>query len=65
MTRRAFLHDLYGLGASLGSVALTSLLSETAGAGTANSSRPHHAAPPAKRCIFLYMEGGPSPLDFS
>ena len=64
MSRRKFLHDLYGLGASLGSVALTSLLSETATAATAATApRPHHTNPPAKHCIFLYMEGGPSHLD--
>ena len=63
VTRRNFLHDLYGLGASLGSVALTSLLSETAGAGGDFSRRPHQAPAPARHCIFLYMEGGPSHLD--
>jgi len=62
MSRRTFLHDLYGLGASLGSVALTSMLSETA-AATATAPRPHHANAPARHCIFLYMEGGPSHLD--
>jgi len=61
VTRRAFLHNLYDLGASLGSVALTSLLSETSAAAT--SAGPHHANAPAKHCIFLYMEGGPSHLD--
>ncbi|MCG8599416.1 MAG: DUF1501 domain-containing protein [Verrucomicrobiales bacterium] len=47
---------LYGLGAGVGSVALTSLLQ---GAG---SGKVHHAAK-AKRCIFLMMEGGPSHID--
>lgn len=51
--RREF---LYGLGAGVGSVALTSLLQ---GAG---SGKVHHAAK-AKRCIFLMMEGGPSHID--
>ncbi|WP_182865438.1 DUF1501 domain-containing protein [Stieleria mannarensis] len=47
---------LYGLGAGLGSVALTSLLHAEQG------QRTHHQAK-AKRCIFLMMEGGPSHLD--
>lgn len=46
---------LFGLGAGLGSVALSSLLS-------AEEKQPHHAAK-AKRCIFLMMEGGPSHID--
>lgn len=50
---------MYGLGASMGSLAFTSLLraeSESTGSG------PHLPAK-AKRCIFLMMEGGPSHLD--
>ncbi|MCS7465708.1 DUF1501 domain-containing protein [Stieleria sp. ICT_E10.1] len=47
---------LYGLGAGLGSVALTSLLQAD------ESGQTHHPAK-AKRCIFLMMEGGPSHLD--
>ncbi|MDE0593944.1 MAG: DUF1501 domain-containing protein [Roseibacillus sp.] len=50
---------LYGLGASLGSLALTSLLR---GAETGSEERVHHPAR-AKRCIFLMMEGGPSHID--
>ncbi len=50
---------LYGLGASLGSLALTSLLR---GAETGGEKRVHHLAR-AKRCIFLMMEGGPSHID--
>jgi len=46
---------LFGLGAGLGSVALSSFAN---GAG----QLPHHAAK-AKRCIFLMMEGGPSHID--
>jgi len=49
---------LYGLGAGLGSVALTSLLR---GEGAA-AKVVHHPAK-AKNCIFLFMEGGPSHLD--
>lgn len=52
---------LFGLGAGLGSVALTSLLANTTLAN-ATSSGPHHA-PRARCCIFLMMEGGPSHLD--
>ncbi|MFT5126320.1 MAG: hypothetical protein ACI97B_004976 [Verrucomicrobiales bacterium] len=51
MQRREF---LYGLGAGLGSVAMTASLHAASG--------PHHAAK-AKRCIFLMMEGGPSHID--
>ena len=59
MLRRDF---LYGLGASLGSTAFTSMLAETAKAdGTIKS--PHIPGVKAKRCIFLYMEGGPSHID--
>jgi hypothetical protein len=52
---------LYGLGAGIGSVALSSLLQaeerkESPTVGT------HHPAR-AKRCIFLMMEGGPSHID--
>jgi hypothetical protein len=54
MLRRDF---LYSLGASLGSVALSSLLS-----AEEKRKQPHHAAK-AKRVIFLMMEGGPSHLD--
>ena len=60
MTRRDFFHDLYGLGASLGSIALTSMLSS---ARAASPPRPHVTPVRAKQCIFLYMEGGPSHLD--
>ncbi|MDG2219862.1 MAG: DUF1501 domain-containing protein [Rubripirellula sp.] len=56
---------LYGLGASLGSVALTSLLNAEESASDANDTStggPHFPAK-AKRCIFLMMEGGPSQID--
>ena len=58
-TRREF---VYGLGASLGSVALTSLLA-------ADKTHPlapkqsHVPAAKAKNVIFLMMEGGPSHID--
>ncbi len=67
MTRRQFLNDLYGLGAGLGSIALTSMLAEDARAESTPArslpARPHFANPTATNCIFLYMEGGPSHLD--
>jgi hypothetical protein len=51
---------LYGLGASLGSVALTSLLR---GEEPALPASKLHFPAKAKRCIFLMMEGGPSHID--
>jgi hypothetical protein len=67
-TRREF---LYGLGSSIGSVALTALLSEhdsraaDAAAPAADPLTPRPAPLPAKAraCIFLMMEGGPSHID--
>lgn len=49
---------LFGLGASLGSTALTALLA----GDSPRQPQPHHAAR-AKRVIFLTMEGGPSHID--
>lgn len=54
---------LYSLGASLGSVALTSLLSEEKAAASPLSPRSGHLPAKAKNCIFLMMEGGPSHID--
>ena len=63
-TRREF---LYSLGASIGSVALTSLLAsednDSANAPNPLNSRKGHFPAKAKRCIFLMMEGGPSHID--
>lgn len=60
LTRR---DSLYGLGASLGSVAFTSLLAaEEKKAEPLMPKRPHAPAK-AKACIFLMMEGGPSHID--
>jgi hypothetical protein len=56
MHRREF---LYGLGASLGGVALSSLL---AADNPLSPKKGHHPAK-AKRVIFLMMEGGPSHID--
>ena len=58
MNRRDF---LYGLNASLGSVAFTSMLAQSARA--ASGKQPHFPLAKAKHCIFLYMEGGPSHID--
>ncbi len=55
--RREF---LYGLGASLGSVAFTSLM---ASESSSLLPRTGHLKAKAKRCIFLMMEGGPSHID--
>src|SRR6202789_2707604 len=65
-SRRQF---LYGLGASLGSVAFTSLLAseskaaENPRATGALAPKPGHLPAKAKNCIFLMMEGGPSHID--
>ena len=65
-TRREF---LYSLGASLGSVAFTSLLAGDAGAAEnpkseiRNPKFTGHFPAKAKACIFLMMEGGPSHID--
>lgn len=58
-TRREF---LYGLGASIGSLAFTSLLQAEE---KTQPLAPHagHFPAKAKNCIFLMMEGGPSHID--
>ncbi len=64
--RRQF---LYGLGATLGTVAWNALL-QTERASRADDSRrrplavkPPHLSAKVKNCIFLFLEGGPSHLD--
>ncbi len=59
-TRREF---VYGMGASLGSVALSSLMAEQSAKAGPLTPKDGHVAPRAKRCIFLMMEGGPSHID--
>lgn len=62
ITRR---EALYGLGASLGSVAFSALLAaeeKRAGDNPLSPKNPHASAK-AKACIFLMMEGGPSHID--
>ena len=61
--RREF---LYGLGTSLGSIALSSMLaSESSADEKPNPLAPRkgHLPAKAKNCIFLMMEGGPSHVD--
>lgn len=67
--RREF---MYGLGASLGGVALTDLLSSDLLANNTNddlkndsplAAKPLHVPAKAKACIMLYMAGGPSHID--
>ena len=57
-TRRDF---VFGLGASVGSIALTSLLADEANSPLQPKSQ--HVPAKAKNCIFLMMEGGPSHID--
>ena len=60
-SRREF---LFGLGAGLGTVALTALTQqEQARAGVLSPRAGHFPEAKAKRCIFLLMEGGPSHID--
>ncbi len=59
-TRREF---LYGLGASLGSVALTSMLAEDTKTPALGPQQGHFPDAKAKNVIFLLMEGGPSHID--
>ncbi len=61
MDRREF---LYGLNASLGSIAMTAMLAaDDARAQGREVKQPHFPDAKAKHCIFLYMEGGPSHID--
>ena len=58
-TRRDF---LYGLGASLGSVAFSDLIAQEAASSPLAPQAPQLPTK-AKRCIMLFMEGGPSQVD--
>ncbi len=60
MLRRDF---LYSLGASLGSIALTSRLAAEEATAGSEARQLHFPQAKAKNCIFLYMEGGPSHID--
>ena len=59
LNRRGF---LYGVGASLGTVAFNAMLARETVAGPL-SPKPGHFKAQATRCIFLFMEGGPSHID--
>ena len=64
---------LYGLGAGLGSVAFTSMLTRSAQAAPGDllksvqsdplAVRPPMVPPRAKSCIMIFLEGGPSHMD--
>ena len=57
---------LYGLGTSLGSIALSSMLANESSADEKTNPlapRKGHLPAKAKSCIFLMMEGGPSHVD--
>ncbi len=58
-TKREF---LFGLGATLGTVALNGILRAETQTNPLAPKPVHHAAK-AKRCIFLYMAGGPGHID--
>jgi hypothetical protein len=68
LPRRDF---LYGLGATLGTVAFNALLQAETVAGLSEAGhsdgplapKPQHHAAKAKSCIYLFMEGGPSHID--
>ncbi len=63
MDRREF---LYGIGVSLGGIAFSSLLHDDMRADEKPNPlvpRAGHFSAPARNCIFLMMEGGPSHID--
>ena len=62
-SRRRFLQTT---ASGLGTVALAQLLQDDgllAAPGSTSLTRAPHFAPKAKRCIYLFMEGGPSQMD--
>ncbi len=54
---------LYGLGATLGTVALNQLLQADAPRQSPLAERQPHLPPKARACIFICLEGGPSHID--
>ncbi len=60
LNRRRFFETGAG---GLGTLALASLLNEEGLLAAAPHSQLAHFAPRAKRCIYLFMEGGPSQMD--
>lgn len=59
-SRRSF---LYGLGSSLGALALTDLLASEGEKKNPLAEKPSMHSAKAKACIMLFMEGGPSQVD--
>ena len=62
LSQRSRREILYGLGAGLGSVAMTSLMAEESTNNSSGIKEPHYQVK-AKNVIFLMMEGGPSHID--
>ncbi|MEJ7607453.1 MAG: DUF1501 domain-containing protein, partial [Bryobacteraceae bacterium] len=60
LTRRSLLQSLSG---GFGSVALANMLAERASGGAPSLSPGAHFEGPAKRVIFLFLNGGPSHVD--
>ncbi len=60
LARRDF---VYGLGASIGSIAFTSILAGETSRRESSGSPAHFPQAKAKQVIFLMMEGGPSHID--
>ena len=58
-------HFMYGLGASMGTVAMNAMLAAEQQRDDAGplQVKPQHLPAKAKHCIFLYMAGGPSHID--
>ncbi len=56
-SRRRFLSN------GIGTLALASMLRDEGLLGAESFTRAPHFAPKAKRCIYLFMEGGPSQMD--
>ena len=54
---------MFGLGATLGTAALNSILHAETTANNPLAPKLGHIQARAKRCIFLYMAGGPSHID--
>ncbi|MCB1076316.1 MAG: DUF1501 domain-containing protein [Verrucomicrobiae bacterium] len=59
LSRRGFFTSA---ASGLGTVALASMLRDDGLLGAESGARPHFA-PKAKRCIYFFMEGGPSQMD--
>ena len=60
MQRREF---LYGINGGLGALAFHSMLRAETAEGPLTPKVAHFPKTKAKRCIFLYMAGGPSHID--